>query len=135
MGLDNYAASVRPPEDWSDPDEDLFLAPEAEAALRRAQAEIEKERDYCVFGGSYFRGKLYQCLILEITGVSISDDWIPPETVRMMADVLSRLDPEEASREYEALIDYGRCTPNELSDLIVFFRICAEHKLGLVGSY
>ena len=67
--------------------------------------------------------------------MNIAADWVPPETVRMMADVLSQLDPEEASRRYEALIDYGRCTPNELSDLIVFFKICAEHTLGLVGSY
>jgi len=127
MGLDNYAVSVRPPEDWTDPDEDFYLAPEAEAALRSAQAEIERLREYCVFERSYFRGKTYMLVIQDVTGVYIGADWIPPETVRMMAGVLSQCDPDETARDYDH-------SPGEISDLIIFFRLCAEHKLGLVGS-
>jgi hypothetical protein len=135
MGLDNYAMSVRPPEDWTDPDQDLYLAPEAEAAFSAEQAEIERRHDFCVFEGSYFRGKLYWEIIEDITGVHIGQEWIPPETVRMMADKLAQCGPPEfylwvlkETREWEP------CTPQELADLTVFFRVCAEHGLGLVGS-
>lgn len=136
MGLDNYAVSVRPADDWADPDTDLDLAPEAEAALRAAQAEIERREDrFCVFERSYFRGKLYWEIIARITGVYIGQPWIPPATVRMMAHELARYDPPNLYlgmlRETE---DWEPCTPEELSDLIVFFRVCAEHGLGLLGS-
>jgi hypothetical protein len=134
MGLDNYAVSTRPPDDWTDADRDLLLAPEARAALYAAQAEIERERDGCFFEGRYFRGKYVQELIMDITGVSIYEDWIPPETIEKMADVLAECDPEEAIRAYEASEGFGGCTPGELSDLIVFFRICADYELGLVSS-
>jgi hypothetical protein len=42
MGFDNCAMSTCPPEHWTDPDEDLHLAAKAKAALRAAQAEIER---------------------------------------------------------------------------------------------
>jgi hypothetical protein len=135
MGLDNYAVSVRPPDDWVDADEDLYLAPEAEAALRAAQAEIERRREACVFESSYFRGKLYWELIQHITGVYIGDEWVSPEIVRTMADRLARCDPPEVFlRELKESRGWEPCTPDELSDLIVFFKVCAEHGLGLVGS-
>ena len=136
MGLDNYAASVKPPQDWTDADEDLYLAPEADAALRSAQAEIEQRHEICVFEGPYFRGKLYFEIIEHITGVYINEAWLPPETVRMMAEKLARCDPAETClRELKGSGGWEPCTPDDLSDLIVFFRVCAEHGLGLVAGY
>lgn len=136
MGLDNFAVSRRPPDDWTDPDTDLYLAPEAEAALRVAQEEIERREDrFCVFERSYFRGKLYSEIIQRMTGVYLGLPWIPPATVRLMAHELARYDPPQTYlamlRETEG---WDPCTGDELSDLIVFFRVCAEQGLGLVGS-
>ncbi|MEA3440287.1 MAG: hypothetical protein U9R58_08395, partial [Chloroflexota bacterium] len=79
-------------------------------------------------GGS-FRGKVYSILIYEITGESLFQEWISPETVRKMYTALAECDPQQAIDESDA---WDRI-PEEIVDLRKFFKVCAERGLGLVG--
>ena len=75
-------------------------------------------------GGS-FRGKVYDELVRDITGVSLYEQWIPPEAVRKMATAFEACDLEAAA---EPGIPAG-----VVVDLARFFRICADRNLGLIG--
>ena len=118
MGLDTYASNS--------PD-DVVLSPEDE------QAFLEAEINLC--GGMYsggegsFRGKVYSLLILEITGFSLHQEWIPPETVREMYAALLNCDPEQA------ILESGEAdrSSNEILELRKFFRVCNERGLGLIN--
>lgn len=117
MGLDNFAARV-PGEDLTE--EDL---------------QALKEADIHLCGGilsgppDSFRGKVYDDLILEITGESLYQEWIPPEKVKRMYEALMKCNPEEAAKgDYLYSID-----ESEISNLRKFFKVCAERNLGLLG--
>ena len=118
MGLDTFAAHTA--EDIELTEEDLQAFKEANIALCGG-----------IFSGGgndgSFRGKVYAELILEVTGQSLYAEWIPPETVKEMYDMLKACDPEEAA-------DWGyRNTAQEVLDLRKFFKVCVERGLGLVG--
>lgn len=116
MGLDNHAARS-PNGDLAE--EDLRAFEEADIHLGQ--------------GPDGFRGKLYQELIFNVTGVSLYEDWIPPEVVRQMWEALERCDPEEVTKNtsfYEA-----SNTPSAVIELRKFFRVCVERNLGLVSSW
>lgn len=142
MGLDTYAGRI--PVDFFDPDldetkvdEHFGCTPRDLWALRRAQKKRERANDgYCVFGGNYFRGKLYADLIEFVSGVRIYQTWIPSETVREMAEAFERRDPEETIHAFRengrAIHDHSAV---EVADLAAFFRVCADRGLGLVGSW
>lgn len=140
MGLDTYAGRI--PVDFFDPDLDETAVDENFGCTRRdlwALRRAEKRRERaggCLFGGNYFRGKLYADLIQFVTGVWIYQTWIPPETVKEMAEAFERRDPEETARDFHAngspIYDHSAA---EVRDLAVFLRVCAERGLGLVGSW
>jgi hypothetical protein len=142
MGLDTYAA--RMPVDFFDPnleesevDENFGCTRRDLWALRRAQRRRERANNgYCVFGSNYFRGKLYVDLVQYVTGVYMYRTWIPPETVKKMAEAFERRDPEEIIRGFK---DSSRGTydhsSTEVADLREFLRVCAKRGLGLVGSW
>lgn len=119
MGLDTYASNTS---------EEIALTPE--------QARAFEETDIRLCGGIYsgsgsdgsFRGKVYGILVQEITGENLYQPWIPPETVQRMYRALAACDPEEA-------IDasHTRNVPADVVNLREFFRVCAEHGLGLIG--
>jgi hypothetical protein len=73
MGLDTYAS--RSPEDLVLTEEDLQAF---------ADAQIELCGGIFSGEGGSFRGKVYASLLLDITGVSLYAEWIPPETVHQM---------------------------------------------------
>jgi hypothetical protein len=79
-----------------------------------------------------FRGKLYDGLISCITGVSLYETWIPPETVRKMSEALDCCDPKLAARECQEASAYQH-SPEQVLQLRAFFRVCAKRGLGLVG--
>lgn len=118
MGLDTYASNTS---------QDVELTPE------QAQAFEEADIELCggIFSGEggSFRGKVYTSLILEITGESLYQGWIPPETVQKMYEALVACDPEEAVEESDM---WGN-TPRDVVELRKFFKVCAEHGLGLLG--
>lgn len=115
MGLDNRAARS--------PDGDL--TEEDLAAFEAADIHLGQ-------GPDGFRGKLYQDLISDVTGVSLYDAWIPPDMVRQMWVALERCDPEEVTKDriYDA-----SSTPSAVTELRKFFRVCVERNLGLISSW
>jgi hypothetical protein len=120
MGLDNYPAR----------DPQGTLLPEDEEAFRKA--EIRLCGGLFSDGTTSFRGKVYNDLVEQVTGVSLYREWIPPETVREMAAALSLRSPEELAR---ILMGEGHTEEHvrEMKDLQRFFQICAERGLGLIG--
>jgi hypothetical protein len=75
---------------------------------------------------------VYDELVERVTGVSLYQEWIPPETVQEMAAALSRLSPEELARMWVGE-DYEEDNVREMEDLQRHFQICAKRGLGLVG--
>jgi hypothetical protein len=122
MGLDTYALRS--------PDEGLTTA-DSQAF---EEAGIELCGGILSGGGGSFRGKVYDDLIREITGVDLYQEWIPPETVREMYRALAECVPEEALQQGEAAGSFWReHTVEEIVQLRAFFRVCAERGLGLAG--
>jgi len=125
MGLDNYAA--RHPEGG--------LTEEDEQAFRDAGIDL------C--GGMHsdgvisFRGKWYDPLVSHVTGVSLYQEWIPPETVREMAAALNRYSARRLARIWDKVWpmpwEDSHHSEREVADLQRFFAICAERGLGLIG--
>ena len=84
---------------------DVYAACSPEIGLTEADVRAFDEAEIELCGGIYsgdegsFRGKVYDTLILDITGVGLYRDWIPPETVRQMAEALHNVDPQEFEKE------------------------------------
>jgi hypothetical protein len=119
MGLDTFAGRTRRGE----------LTKEDVEAFDSAKLELCGGM-YSGDGGS-FRGKVYDDVVRHLTGVSLYEEWIPPETVREMAAAFERCDPEKVAQESEELV--YPASVSEIVELRQFFRICAERGLGLVG--
>jgi hypothetical protein len=126
VGLDNYASRS--------PDE-LTLTRDDEEAFEQAALQL------CggIFSGdaTSFRGKVYWELVLEVTGESLLDPWLPPVTVRRMSRALSQHTPAELADINDELSPSRRgrteTSPAEMADLQRFFAICAERGIGIVG--
>ena len=116
MGLDNYAAR--------DPSGELTL--EDVTAFEEADIQLGQ-------GAWGFRGKIYDELIYNVTGVSLYQGWLPPEVVRQMWVALERCDPEQVAKETKAYKE--SITPFDVTELQKFFRVCAVHNLGIRGSW
>jgi hypothetical protein len=120
MGLDNYPAR----------DPQGTLLPEDEEAFRKAGIQL------C--GGLFsdgevsFRGGVYNKLVERVTGVSLYQEWIPPETVREMAAKLCVRNPEELAQMLVGE-DYTEEDVREVESLQRHFLICAQRGLGLIG--
>ena len=119
MGLDTFASRSLDDIELSPEDIQAFL----DAGIQLAGGVFSRGND-----GS-FRGKIYQVLIREITGVSLLQDWIPPETVREMSQALVDCDPQKAIDESDT---WDRNT-GEILELRKFFKVCADRDLGLVN--
>lgn len=115
MGLDNYAA--RSP-DGGLTEEDL-------AAFEAADIHLGQ-------GANGFRGKLYKDLISDVTGVSLYEEWIPPEMVRQMWVALEQCDPEEVTKDRFYSASGSSYAVDELRK---FFRVCVERNLGITSSW
>jgi len=76
-----------------------------------------------------FRGKVYEEYIRRITGVSLYQEWIPPET---MVEMYQAIKAYEFSKWQE---DEEDVDPEDVkhSDLCKFFKVCSERGLGLVA--
>ena len=119
MGLDNFAAPS-PEGDFTEDDTAAF-----------EKAEIELCGGMYSGGAGSFRGKVYWEFILELTGESLLQEWIPPDVVARMADALDRCDPETAVADLG--LELKTPTPYEVGELRRFFDLCRERGLGLIG--
>lgn len=135
MGLDTFASRIEFDSFEEEDHTDGRFGCTRRDRLAFWLAEKRRERDGgCIFGGNYFRGKLYVSLIQQITGVRIYQTWIPPGTVREMSKAFDRCDPEAEIRTYneDAIREESVET---IRDLRAFFGVCARRGLGLVGSW
>lgn len=98
MGLDTHAARY---------EGEMFLDEADKQALEDASLP------------TVFRGKLYNEAIVSITGISLYQDWIPPESVAYMSYKLERA----IELEYD------------MEPIVTFMRVCKERGLGLIGSW
>jgi hypothetical protein len=89
---------------------------------------------YSNIAGS-FRGKVYDTLILDLTGVSLYQVWIPPETVRQMAQTLRRIDPQEFEKDLAGNYSWEEYSADTIVHLRRFFDLCTELGLGLSGEW
>jgi len=118
MGLDTFAS--RSPDD-------IELNPEDIQAFN--EADIYLCGGIISGGGGSFRGKIYSLLILEITGESLHQEWITPETVQAMYTALADCDPQQVIDESDT---WDRTT-GEILELCKFFGVCADRGLGLIN--
>jgi len=124
MGLDNFASRTPDGPTLTDEDEAAF-----------ASAGIEVCGGIFSDGVTSIRGKIYSDLILEVTGESLYQEWLPPEVVRAMALALATHTPVELA-DTNDVVRVGRShlsSSEEMADLQRFFAICAERGLGIMG--
>lgn len=125
MGLDNYAAR-HPEGGLTDDDRKAF-----------EEAGIDLCGGLESNGVVSFRGKVYDPLVSHVTGVSLYQKWIPPETVREMSIALNRYNDEELAALWDRLDGIPEDQPGHsevgTAHLQRFFAICAERGLGLIG--
>jgi hypothetical protein len=129
MGLDNFASRF---------EELTWLTPED------VQAFTDADVNLCI-GGSpgSFRGREYETLVLNITGVWLGKPWIAPEIVQEMYLKLMKCDPETLLERYRQIdLDLDReysgdsleKITEDILELRKFFQICVDRGLGLIGQ-
>lgn len=120
MGLDTYALRRYPPEGiygkLTDEDKAAFAA----ANINLCGGMLSGNGD----DGS-FRGKVYDDLVQEVTGQTLYQELIDPETVKEMAQALAEVDP--------AIAGMYRMGKREVTSLQRFFQVAAERGLALYG--
>ena len=119
MGLDTYAARSAK---GDLPDEDELVFDGADLQLCGGLNSGT--------GGS-FRGKVYAGVVKHVTGVSLYEEWIRPDTVREMAEAFDLCDPKAVQSEMAGTV-YAT-SAYEVYELRRFLHICAERGLGLVS--
>jgi hypothetical protein len=80
-----------------------------------------------------FRGKVYIMTVMEVADASLTREWIPPEEVAEIARAFEACDPDAvAGSPKQARYEV---TADEIRALRTLFTLCAERRIGLVGSY
>jgi hypothetical protein len=80
--------------------------------------------------GNSFRGKVYNDVVEYVTGQSLYQEAIPPETVREMADKLEAKTHMDLSNSFYAKYDIK---PAELQALAKWFRVVADEGGIVIG--
>ena len=115
MLMDIYAAYSNDDIDLSEDDYQAFI--KSHVRLRGGL--------FCSDYGT-FDGRYYDRLVTQITGQSLNQDWIPPETVRKMY---------QAFCEFNMMESIGNLGENnsvdDVTKLRKFFKVCSERGLGL----
>ena len=126
MGLDTYAS--RSPGDIELTDQD-----------RRAFEAAGVDLCGGIYSGNdgSFRGEVYWSVVLEVTGVSLTNEWLAPEIVREMAEKLNAIAPETLAETNDSLQveSHGKTNVEETASLQCFFALCANRNLGLIGWF
>jgi len=121
MGLDTFPSRTEEIADLSESDIKAF---------------VNKNINLCeglfTEGDVSVRGKVYVNVVLKITGVSLFNYWIPPDTVCEMWQAFENCDSEEF---YKSNAGIRNSDPYSINELRKYFKVCAERKLGLVGVW
>jgi len=116
---------------------DTYARPSPEGELTAEDVAAFQAVDAHLCGGIWsgddgsFRGKVYSDVVERVTDVSLYQEWIPPETVRAMADAFAHCDPEGVARDLAG--EVHATTAVEIRSLGAFLRVCADRGLGLAG--
>ena len=121
MGLDNFASKSEVISKLSDKDVKAFK-----------KENINLCEGMFSDGEVSFRGKVYAMVVLEITGVSLFDYWIPPEKVYEMWQDFENCNLEKFANDHPGIRYSDSDSVNELRKL---FMVSAKCKLGLVASW
>ena len=120
---------------------DIYAVRSPDVGLTEADVQAFDEAGIELCGGIYsgdggsFREKVYDSLIQDLTSVGLYQHWIPPETVRQMAEALRRVDPQEFEKDCAKKYSWENYSAYTIEHLCKFFDICVERGLGLVGSW
>lgn len=89
----------------------------------------------CSDGVTSIRGKVYADLVLEATGFSLYEAWLGPEDVAKLSCALDARSAQDLARLWDGLDGGGSPTHSSLetANLKMFFDICADRGLGLIG--
>lgn len=123
MGYSVYASRVSPAE--LPEDDDLGLTEEDLQAFRAARIRL------CGLSHknpAHFEGWDYHHILRNATGMSLYDEWVPPEQVRKVHEALVRA--KENERKWN--IQRSRRERTALDNLLRFMEICVERELGLM---
>jgi len=104
--------------------EDIILSEEDHQAFINAHVRLHGG----LFSSDYgtFDGRSYDLLVTQITGESLNQGFIPPETVRKMYQALCEFDmPDTIGNLGEDN------TGEDVDKLRKFFKVCSERGLGL----
>jgi hypothetical protein len=126
LGLDNYASHAP---------HKVMLMPDDVAAFESSGVDLCG--GLCSDGVTSIRGKIYDELVLEATGSSLYREWLPPEDVQALSRSLDGHSAADLAALWNRLdrfrtIDHP---DSETAGLQLFFRICAERYVGLIGSW
>lgn len=121
MGLDNFISRS--------PDE-VVLTPEDERAI--ADSGVSLCGGMQSDGITSFRGKVYEQFVAAVTGESLYQEWLPPQTVAAMAARLDQWDPGTAHEQFSLDPDWVP-SPREIHDLRKLFHVCADRGLGIIA--
>jgi len=84
-------------------------------------------------GGS-FRGKVYDSFVQSVTGESLYQDDIDPDTCKMMSNKLVEYaENMEKEGTDKAKSEYGETDRSEVDALAEFFNVCAENGYHVTG--
>lgn len=121
MGLDIYAAKRGANGEWE-------LAPKTDfagIALGVGPATNSLSNS--------FQGKVFDPLITALTGQTLFQEIIEPETVRAMYECLAATPYSEVAETMERL--FPKDPQGRWRDLVRFFEICVARGYGLMGSW
>jgi hypothetical protein len=117
MGLDTFPSRAG---------DRITLTPEDDAALAALDLPL------CEWiGHGSFRGKVYLSIVYAVAGMSLCEDWIPPQDVARLAAAFEACDPEVAADASKD--DHYPVTAGEVRALRDLFRLCADRGIGLLG--
>ncbi len=80
-----------------------------------------------------FRGKVYEDFVFRVCGISLYQDWIPPDEVSQMAQALEALD--YSSELVQETLLATRVSEQEARALNQALSLCARRRLGLHGDW
>jgi len=83
--------------------------------------------------GPSFRGKVYDGYVFEVTGVSLYQEYIPPEVVKEMADKLEKAAAEGRTTYRDWDEEEREISLEEVKALAAWFRVCADRGYAVVG--
>ena len=139
MGLDCYA--VLPVPGYKTGDEippEVYLEDPPEEWFKDVRGSCREGLSTASFMASDFRGRDYHDFIKHITGVSVCQTYIDPETVARMADALEKfaehLSPDMPEEEIVFVGDMA-VTAGEAQQLARFFAVCKKHGLALHANW